>query len=344
MQLAAFNNNNFALGHTAMAINEGLPLYLVDRLKQRYDLGSMAVGILGMAFKGGSDDIRSSLAYKLKRILAFDHRRGVLHRSARHRGCLADAAGRRGRQVGPADHRRPARRVRERWRTDKPIVDIWNIRGDGGARVMAKNRAAAQQTAAADLVRRARISDPDALRVSIVIPAYNEGENIIPVLERLFEAVTLPCEVLVVVDDPADTTRPVVQRLAETEPRLHCLINTYGRGPANAIRYGIDHATTPVAVVTMADGCDDVRQIDDLVRLVERGVAVAAASRYMAGGQQVGGPLLKGMMSAGGRAQPAAAGPGRAPGTPPTRSRPIRPRSSGRSASTAGTASRSASS
>jgi len=47
----------------------------------------------------------------------------------------------------------------------------------------------------------------------------------------------------------------------------------------------------------MADGCDDVRQIDDLVRLVERGVAVAAASRYMAGGQQVGGPLLKGMMS-----------------------------------------------
>jgi dolichol-phosphate mannosyltransferase len=132
-----------------------------------------------------------------------------------------------------------------------------------------------------------------------VIPAYNEGEHIVPVLERLFEAVMLPCEVLVVVDDEADTTRPVVQLLAERESRLHCLINTYGSGPANAIRYGIDHATTPVAVVTMADGCDDVRQIDDLVRLVERGVAVAAASRYMAGGQQVGGPLLKSMMSAG---------------------------------------------
>ena len=117
-------------------------------------------------------------------------------------------------------------------------------------------------------------------------------------LERLFEAVSLPCEVLVVVDDPADTTCPVVQRLAKAEPRLHCLFNTYGRGPANAIRFGIDHATAPVAVVTMADGCDDVRQVDDLVRLVERGVAVAAASRYMAGGQQVGGPLLKGLMSA----------------------------------------------
>ena len=163
---------------------------------------------------------------------------------------------------------------------------------------MAKNRASSSQISAADLVRRRADSDPNALRLSIVIPAYNEGEHIVPVLERLFEAVMLPCEVLVVVDDEADTTRPVVQRLAEREPRLHCLINTYGKGPANAIRYGIDHATTPVAVVTMADGCDDVRQVDDLVRLVERGVAVAAASRYMAGGQQVGGPLLKGMMSA----------------------------------------------
>jgi hypothetical protein len=89
-----------------------------------------------------------------------------------------------------------------------------------------------------------------------------------------------------------------VQRLARPGRRLRCLVNTYGPGPANAIRYGIDHATSPVAVVTMADGCDDVRQIDDLVRLVERGVAVAAASRYMPGGQQLGGPRLKRLISA----------------------------------------------
>jgi dolichol-phosphate mannosyltransferase len=49
--------------------------------------------------------------------------------------------------------------------------------------------------------------------------------------------------------------------------------------------------------VTMADGCDDPLQIDDLARLVDRGVAVAAASRYMPGGQQVGGPVIKGFMS-----------------------------------------------
>jgi glycosyltransferase involved in cell wall biosynthesis len=162
---------------------------------------------------------------------------------------------------------------------------------------MARKQPDDSRLTAADLVRRVKTTDPDALRVSVVIPAYNEGESIVPVLERLFEAITLPYEALVVVDDPTDITVPVVQTLAKLEPGLHCLVNDYGRGPANAIRYGIDHATTPVIVVTMADGCDDVRQIDDLVRLVERGVAVAAASRYMAGGQQVGGPLLKGMMS-----------------------------------------------
>jgi dolichol-phosphate mannosyltransferase len=135
-------------------------------------------------------------------------------------------------------------------------------------------------------------------RVSVVVPAYNEGENITPVLDRLFEAMRLSSEVLVVVDTEDDTTIPVTEEYSLKEPRLRCLVNTDGRGPANAIRFGIGAAAAPVVVVTMADGCDDPTQVDDLVRLVERGVAVAAASRYMAGGQQVGGPVLKGLMSA----------------------------------------------
>jgi dolichol-phosphate mannosyltransferase len=134
-------------------------------------------------------------------------------------------------------------------------------------------------------------------RVSVVVPACHEGEHITGVLDRLFESVRLSCEVLVIVDSPDDTTVPAAERYAEKETRLRCLINTYGRGPANAIKYGIDAATAPVVVVTMADGCDDARQIDELVRLVERGVAVAAASRYMPGGQQVGGPVLKATLS-----------------------------------------------
>ena len=136
------------------------------------------------------------------------------------------------------------------------------------------------------------------LRVSIVVPAHAEGDHIVPVLDRLFESVRMPCEVIIVVDDPGDNTVPVVEEYAQKEPRIRWVHNTYGRGPANAIRFGIAAATAPVAVVTMADGCDDPTQIDNLTRLVERGVAVAAASRYMAGGQQVGGPRVKGLLSA----------------------------------------------
>ncbi len=74
MQIAAFNENRFTLGHASVMINEGLPLYVVSKLERRYDLSSMTVGILGMAFKGGSDDIRSSLSYKLKHLLSIKAR------------------------------------------------------------------------------------------------------------------------------------------------------------------------------------------------------------------------------------------------------------------------------
>ena len=74
MQIAAFNENRFTLGHASVMINEGLPLYVVSQVERRFDLAATVVGILGMAFKGGSDDIRSSLSYKLKRILAIKAR------------------------------------------------------------------------------------------------------------------------------------------------------------------------------------------------------------------------------------------------------------------------------
>jgi glycosyltransferase involved in cell wall biosynthesis len=136
-----------------------------------------------------------------------------------------------------------------------------------------------------------------SVALTVVIPAYNEGEAIIPVLDRIFDAVESDCEIYVVVDFEEDSTVPVLAAYREHEPRLRTLINTYGRGPANAIRYGIDQVKTPVVVVTMADGSDDPRQIDPLARLVDRGVVVAAASRYTATGQQVGGPLVKGILS-----------------------------------------------
>ncbi len=134
-------------------------------------------------------------------------------------------------------------------------------------------------------------------RVSVVVPAYNEGSGIEDVLSRLLEAVQLPSEIVIVVDAPDDSTVPYVEKFAAVDPRVRLEINDVQPGPAQAIRYGVDRASADVVVVTMADGCDDPQQIDQLVRLVERGVVVAAASRYSRGGQQVGGPFLKSLLS-----------------------------------------------
>ncbi len=130
MQLAAFNNNNFLLGHAAMMVNEGLPLYLVDRLSRRYDLEQLTVGILGMAFKGESDDTRSSLAYKLKRILRFKAA-SVLCADpyvSTDPGLVpeAEVLERSDILVIGAPHKRYAT-----LETQKPVVDIWGVRGRG---------------------------------------------------------------------------------------------------------------------------------------------------------------------------------------------------------------------
>ena len=72
MQISAFNNNQFQLGQAAMNINEGLPNYIVEKLKIKFKLSDVVVGILGMAFKANVDDIRDSLSYKLRKILIFN--------------------------------------------------------------------------------------------------------------------------------------------------------------------------------------------------------------------------------------------------------------------------------
>ena len=130
MQLAAFNNNNFTLGHSSMMINEGLPLYLVSRIEKNYDLSKMTVGVLGMAFKAESDDIRSSLSYKLKRILKFKAQSVIcadaLVSDDETLIGEAELIDRADLVVIGAPHKRYASMS-----ISKPVIDIWNIRKQG---------------------------------------------------------------------------------------------------------------------------------------------------------------------------------------------------------------------
>jgi len=141
------------------------------------------------------------------------------------------------------------------------------------------------------------VSAASSPRVSIIVLVHNEGDAVRPVIERLMESVQLANEVLVVYDQEGDITLPTLRDLCTKYTNLRLVHNQVRRGPAGAIRAGFSAARAPVVVVTMSDGCDDPAQIDTLARLVERGVVVAAASRFMRGGQRVGGPWMKGIIS-----------------------------------------------
>ncbi len=133
--------------------------------------------------------------------------------------------------------------------------------------------------------------------LSIVIPVYNEGEAVEPVLRALDAAVGTRREILVVWDFDADTTRPVVERLASSIVGLRGVRNDLGRGVLNAMKAGVAASRGDYVVVSMADGSDEPALIDRMVALGRDGADVVAASRYMRGGRQVGGPLLKRLVS-----------------------------------------------
>ncbi|AJQ29146.1 nucleotide sugar dehydrogenase [Pelosinus fermentans] len=132
MQLGAFNNGNFYLGHSAMLVNEGLPNYVVQKLKAKYLLKNMTVGILGMAFKGNSDDIRESLSYKLHKILQVHAGKVLSEDPYVTDASLLPLA----KVIEEADIliiATPHKQYRElNVPENKIIVDIWNVLGRGG--------------------------------------------------------------------------------------------------------------------------------------------------------------------------------------------------------------------
>jgi UDP-N-acetyl-D-mannosaminuronic acid dehydrogenase len=130
MQLAAFSNNTFGLGHSAMMVNEGLPLYVVKKIEEKYDLKNLRVGILGAAFKGESDDIRSSLSYKLKKILEFKAKSVVMSDPYvtvdANLVSLDQTLDDSDVLIIGAPHK-----IYKDLVTTKPIIDIWNLLGKG---------------------------------------------------------------------------------------------------------------------------------------------------------------------------------------------------------------------
>ncbi len=136
-------------------------------------------------------------------------------------------------------------------------------------------------------------------RLTIVIPVYNEDENIVKELQELEKHVMHEHIINIIYDFDEDTTVPIVESVKSNfKNKINLIKNKYGRGVLNAIKTGLETATTDYVVVTMADLSDPPEVINKMLEKAQINSAdIVCASRYMRGGRQIGGPLIKGLMS-----------------------------------------------
>lgn len=133
--------------------------------------------------------------------------------------------------------------------------------------------------------------------ISLVVPVYNEAENITLFLRDVEGAVSELHEVLIVYDFPEDNTLAAIEAMTPPCPHVRLVHNTLGRGVLNAIKAGFQAGKGDVFIVMMADRSDDPHAAEAMARLVREGADVVAGSRYVRGGRQEGGPLLKRTLS-----------------------------------------------
>lgn len=133
--------------------------------------------------------------------------------------------------------------------------------------------------------------------LTIVVPVFNEAANFPKTYRTIKELISAKHRILVVYDFDADTTVPVVRELMVADPKLELVKNNIGRGPANALKAGFAVAPDGPVLVVMADLADDLRDVAPMLALYAQGFDIVCGSRYMKGGRQIGGPLIKRTLS-----------------------------------------------
>ena len=129
---------------------------------------------------------------------------------------------------------------------------------------------------------------------TLIIPCKDEGREFSNILKRFLDYLDETTLVLIVVDDKEDSS---LEYLGELSSNIKVLVNTYGPGPALAIKYGIDNSVGNSICVAMGDGSDDPKQVEELFLLIDRGLSVAVASRYTKNGKYIGRKSFKYFLS-----------------------------------------------
>ncbi len=135
------------------------------------------------------------------------------------------------------------------------------------------------------------------MKLSIVMPVFNEDKVISETVRRVETSVKTPHELLIIYDMDQDTTIPLVKKLKGKYPQIELVKNIYGRGALNALKTGLKKAKGKALCVMMADLTDDPKVLNKMMEKFDAGFDVVSASRYMKGGHQIGGPLLKQILS-----------------------------------------------
>ena len=132
--------------------------------------------------------------------------------------------------------------------------------------------------------------------LGIIIPVYNEADNIKATLTAVEEKVKAPHRIYIVYDFDEDNTLPAARELLKNGMPIEFLKN-HSRGVANAIKTGLREVPREYLLVSMADLSDDYSAVDRMCKLMSDGFDLVCGSRYMKGGKQIGGPVLKKFLS-----------------------------------------------
>ena len=133
--------------------------------------------------------------------------------------------------------------------------------------------------------------------LNIVIPVYNEAENIKNTISEINQRVSTPHKIFIIYDFDEDNTLPVVRNLMKEQNNIELVKNKYGKGVLNAIKTGFENIKEGVILVVMADLSDDLSKVDEMFEKISEGYDIVCGSRYMKGGRQIGGPRFKKLLS-----------------------------------------------
>lgn len=134
-------------------------------------------------------------------------------------------------------------------------------------------------------------------RLTLIIPVYNEGEVILETLNEIHNKVKTTHIILIIYDTDDDSTLEVIKKSGQSLSNVRFVKNLYGKGALNAVKTGYHFVDTEYFLLIMADLADDISQVDHMVDLMDQGFDVVCGSRYVRGGHQIGGGLIKKTLS-----------------------------------------------